>query len=59
MIRSVDTKREADTVSLMTEDALVLIIDAVSKLLRDVMEIGCEMADKPEMEAAPDLRLLE
>jgi hypothetical protein len=42
----------------MTEDALLLRMDAVSKL-REAMESGWEMADIPEMEAAPDLRLLE
>ncbi len=47
-------------VSLNTEEALVLMIEAVSKLFLGFdMEMGCEIADMPEMEAGPDLKLPE
>jgi hypothetical protein len=46
-------------VSLKTEEALVLIMDTVSKLLGCEKGIGCEMADIPEMDAGPDLNVLE
>jgi hypothetical protein len=46
--------------SLSTEEALVLMMDAVSKLFLELpIGIGWDMADIPEMEPGPDLKLFE
>jgi hypothetical protein len=47
--------------SLKTEEALVLIMETVSKLLflGFDMEMGCEMEDMPDIDAGPDLKLPE
>jgi len=46
--------------SLKDDSALVLRTDMVSNVLGAVlMDMGCEMAENPEIDGAPDRRLLE
>jgi hypothetical protein len=46
--------------SLKDDSALVLRTDMVSKVLGAVlMDMGCEITEKPEMEGAPDRKPLE
>ena len=45
-------------VSLMNDSALVLTTDMVSKFIA-LEDMGCEMAENPEMDGAPDRKLPE